>query len=510
MPRIACFFVPLFPLAARLRSEPELLPEAVAVFDGNGNAAHVVAATRRARKGGIRPGLSLPQARAILPRLIARARDAACERAAQDALLEVAERFSPRIENAGDGVVYLDLEGLERLYPPPGGERTLAQSAIRDAEGSGLPIRAGIASSKLAARVASKLPGSPNIVPAGDEPAFLAPLPLARLAPEIRVATTLERWGIASIGDFARLPEAEVAARLGETGRALHYAARGIDPRPLMPVQPPPSFEEGMDLEWPLVMLEPFVFVANAALDRLSARLAAQGYSCRRLDLALRLDPDGWDARSIDMPAPTRDVKTMLTLAKLDLEARPPTAPIAAFLFTAHPDPPRRAQLSLFGPPALSPDRLATAVARIASMVGAERVGMPVTVGGFRPERYATAAFDPPPPPSVKKPPKKGRGLLAVRVIRPPLPLEVIAHETDDELRIDSIRTLPPPEGDAARDQLEIAGIVRVASGPWALEEAWWSDAPTTRAYWDVELTNGGVYRLFTEGKGWFVDGMFD
>jgi protein ImuB len=509
MSRIACFFVPLFPLAARLRSEPELLPEAVAVFDGNGNTAHVVAATRRARKGGIRPGLSLPQARAILPRLIARARDAACERAAQDALLEIAERFSPRLENAGDGVVYLDLEGLERLYPPPDGERTLALSAIRDAEGSGLPIRVGIASSKLAARVASELPGSPTIVPAGEAPAFLAPLPLARLAPEIRVATALGRWGIESIGDFARLPEAEVAARLGETGRDLHYAARGIDPRPLMPLQPPPAFEEGMELEWPLVMLEPFVFVANAALDRLAARLAAQGYSCRRLDLALRLDPDGWDVRSIDMPAPTRDVKTMLTLAKLDLEARPPAAPIAAFLFTAHPDPPRRAQLSLFGPPALSPDRLATAVARIAAMVGPERVGTPVTVDGFRPERYATAAFDPPPPPPMKKAPRKGHGLLAVRVIRPPLPLEVITREAGDAIVLERMRTLAG--GDPAkRDDLEIAGTVRVASGPWTLEEAWWSDAPTTRAYWDVELTNGGVYRVFTEGTSWFVDGMYD
>lgn len=510
MTRIASFFVPLFPLAARLRSEPELTPEAVAVFDGNGNAAHVVAATRRARKAGIRPGLSLPQARAILPRLIARARDAACERAAQDALMEIAERFSPRIEDAGEGVVYLDLDGLDRLYPPPDGERTLAQSAIREAAGSGLPIRAGIASSKLAARVASELPDSPTIVASGSESAFLAPLPLARLSPEMHVATTLSRWGLESIGDFARLPEAEVASRLGETGRALHYAARGIDPRPLMPHQPPPSFEEGMELEWPLVMLEPFVFVANAALDRLVKRLEAQGYSCRRLDLSMRLDPDGWDDRAIDMPAPTRDVKTMLTLAKLELEGRPPAAPIAAFRFIAHPDPPRRAQLSLFGPPALSPDRLATTVARLASMVGADRIGTPVTVDGFRPERCAIAPFDPPPPPDMKKSPRKGRGLLAVRVIRPPLPLEVVTHEAGDSIVLESIRTLAPKTDDSRDKPLEISGTVRVASGPWSLEEAWWSDAPTTRAYWDVELTGGGVYRVFAEGRGWFVDGMYD
>ena len=34
--RIACLFVPMFPLAARLRSEPELLSEAVVIVDGSG------------------------------------------------------------------------------------------------------------------------------------------------------------------------------------------------------------------------------------------------------------------------------------------------------------------------------------------------------------------------------------------------------------------------------------------------------------------------------------------
>ena len=80
MTRLACFFVPMFPLAARLRSEPSLREEAVAVVEGNGGNAHVVAATRRARKKGITPGQTLAQARSIMPKLIARSRDAECER----------------------------------------------------------------------------------------------------------------------------------------------------------------------------------------------------------------------------------------------------------------------------------------------------------------------------------------------------------------------------------------------------------------------------------------------
>ena len=111
MTRLACFYVPMFVLAARLRSEPDLLNEAVGIVEGNGSNAHIVAATRRARKKGIQPGLSLAQARSLLPKLIARGRDAECERTAQEALLEVAETFSPRVEDAGEGVVFLDVDG---------------------------------------------------------------------------------------------------------------------------------------------------------------------------------------------------------------------------------------------------------------------------------------------------------------------------------------------------------------------------------------------------------------
>src|SRR5512144_3435720 len=120
---IACLYVPLFPLAARLRSEPELKDGAVVVCEGNGNAARIVAATKKARRAGIEAGMTLPQARAILPKLVARGRDRACEDAATEALLEVAETFSPRVEDAGGGVVYAELDGhpllAPRLVSPP-------------------------------------------------------------------------------------------------------------------------------------------------------------------------------------------------------------------------------------------------------------------------------------------------------------------------------------------------------------------------------------------------------
>ena len=633
MMRLACLFVPLFPLAARLRSEPALKGEAAAVFEGNGNAARVVAATRKARQAGIEAGMTLPQARSIYPRLLARPRDLASERAAQEVLLEIAETFSPRVEDAGDGVVYIDLDGLPSLVPsfgavgaalaadrdnesltttgggrgqaPPlqheghereaGGdkprpygaedtteipnlkaaaERGLARDILSAAEKASLPARAGIASSKLAARVAAGLPDTPVVVPEGEEGPFLGPLPLSRLSPAVEIADTLDRWGIRSIGDFARLPEGEVASRLGELGRELHAAARGIDLRPLEPRLAPTDFAEGMDLEWPLVSLEPFLFVGNAALERLVARLESQGLACVRLEVSLKLDPDGCDSRAIVLPAPSREVKTLLTLVRLELEARPPGAPVCGFTFTAHPDRPRRSQLSLFGPAALSPDRLATTIARLAALLGSGRVGSPRAVDGHRPERFTQTGYAPPLPPSLARPPKTGRGLLSVRVLRPPIPLEVLVDSpplpqgegrgegrttttdhrchpersegsalsrstTVSQLRASSEErsdegsaSAAPPiinrqssianspfgirllsiKATAPDTQPPISGDIRVASGPWSMEEGWWSSDPADRDYWDVELSDGALYRIYRDRStnSWFADGIYD
>jgi protein ImuB len=499
MTRIACLFVPMFPLAARLRSEPDLREEALAIVEGSGSHVHIAAAARRARKMGIRAGMTLVQARSILPKIVARPRDAACEQTAQEALLEVAETFSPRIEDAGAGVVFLDVTGMERHFmderEQSSPEERLARAAIRAMDAAGLPGRAGIAASKLAARVAAELPKSPVIVAPGEEAAFLAPLPLARLAPEIEAAAMLRRFGLSSIGELAGLSESEIASRLGEVGRGLHRAARGIDPEPLIPRPLPPEFREAMEIEWPLVALEPFLFVANAALERLTGRMERQGFAAKRIELTLTLEPDGYDSRGIDLPAPTRDVKTLLTLIRLDLERRPPGAPVAGFALTAIPDRPRRAQLSLFGPAAVSPEKLATTIARLVSMLGDGRVGMPVTIDGHLPERHGITDFDPPPPPTRRVTPPAGRGVVAVRVFRPPVPVEVI----HDDGRIVSL------QGDG------VTGSVRTTSGPWSIEEGWWRGTPAAREYFDVEVYGEGVYRMYRErgSAGWAVDARY-
>ncbi len=499
MPRIACLRVPLFPLAARLRAEPELATEAVAVVDGNGPAARVVAATRPARRAGVRPGATLAQARALVPRLAARGRDAECERAAREALLEVADAFSPRVEDGGDGVVFLDADGVERRFRGREPERNLALALERGAARETLPARVGVAGSKLAAEVAAReAKGSdPRIVPGGEEAAFLAPLPLARLAPDFALAETLARWGLASVGDFARLPAAEVASRLGEAGRRLHAVARGLDPRPLLPREPPPDFHEGSELEWPLATLEPFLFLARAALDRLCRRLEAAGLGCARLET--RAPPRARrPRRARDRPARAdprpQDAARRRSASRSRSGRRAPRSPA----FCSPPGPTGRAPRSSrcsgrrrSPPTGWRPPSRASSLSS-APIAPARRARSTATAPSASPSsptrRRRRRRFAPEPAPP--------RGLLAVRVLRPPLELAV---ELDGERRPVAVARRGGEEPEKNR-RPRLEGDVRIASGPWRLEEGWWSDAPVEREYWDVELAGGALVRLFRDG----------
>jgi protein ImuB len=184
--------------------------------------------------------------------------------------------------------------------------------------------------------------------------------------------------------------------------------------------------------------------------------------------------------------------------------------------------------MSLFGPAALSPDRLATTLARLFALLGPDRAGSPRRVDGHRPERFALAAFAPPPPPEAapepppaEPPPRRrdGRGLLAVRVLRPAVPLEVIVAEpsraaTNGAAPPAAARplSLAPAPGSEAPNRLKLRGRVRVASGPWGLEDEWWSESPVERDYWDVELTAGPLVRIYRERASgeWYADGVYD
>ncbi|HLE15866.1 MAG TPA: DNA polymerase IV [Anaerolineales bacterium] len=107
-----------------------------------------------------------------------------------------------------------------------------------------LPGSLGVASNKLVAKIATEVAkaahrgeGPPNaiqVVPPGEEAAFLRPLPAELLwGVGPRTSARLAELGIRTIGDIAAYPERDLMALFGKNGHELAIHARGIDERPL-------------------------------------------------------------------------------------------------------------------------------------------------------------------------------------------------------------------------------------------------------------------------------------
>src|SRR5262249_13598708 len=99
---------------------------------------------------------------------------------ARHALLEAALAVSPRIEDGGPGLVYVDTVGLERLIGDP---PAIGRRLVHQARAVGLAARVGLAASRTAARVTAARASAPvTVVPEGREPTALAGAALATLA----------------------------------------------------------------------------------------------------------------------------------------------------------------------------------------------------------------------------------------------------------------------------------------------------------------------------------------
>ena len=442
-------------------------------------------------------------------------------------LMAVARQFSPYVEACGTREVLLDLSGLERLL---GDARTIAGELRRTAADRGLRVRLALAATRTAARLLVHHRAGITIVPPGDEAYALAALPLELLTvltqPTPLSLDTLRGWGLRTIGEFAALPPDEVAARMGQVGVGWQRLAWGEDPRPLVPTLPEERFEQALDLEWPIEGLEPLSFVLGRLMEPLEAHLARRDRGAAVLHLRLHLvrmagAPSMMHERSLQLPTPIRDARTLRSLALLDLESHPPPAAIDRVVVAVDPTPGRVIQFSLLTRPLPSPEQLSTLMARLNALMGEGRCGAPAEVDSWKPGAFAITAFAPVASPDGLEvsrprdagPVTNGAGdgraegsappAVALRRFRVPVPARV------------SLEAGKPARVTTDRRGLS-GGGVEMCAGPWRTSGAWWEEsAPGTswdRDEWDVSLRDGGTYRLFRERTAdhWFIDGIVD
>ena len=401
-------------------------------------------------------------------------------------LIACAQDFSPQVEQTDGDTVTLDIDGLGHLF---GSVHEIANAISRRA---GIPVNVAVAANPDAAFHAARGFSGTSIVPQGDETKFLASLPVALLSPSEEIAETLARWGIRTFRDLAVLPDLGVAARLGEEGVRLQQLARGEHERPLVAVEASLRFEEEMELEYPVELLEPLLFVLARLLGDVCRRLEDRALAAISWRVRLQLENAADHERTIRLPVPMRNPRVFLKLIELDLEKHSPAAPVVKVTISAEPVKPRTAQNGLFIPLAPEPEKLELTLARIAAVVGEENVGSPELVdthrpGAFRMRGIGIHAYKP----SAEKHRHAGLFHLAFRAFRPPLAAKVQA----DFLSAPGIR-----------------GKIARQAGPWRTSGDWWTADPWSRDEWDIELTDGALYRIYCDAQTgrWFIEGSYD
>jgi protein ImuB len=499
--RIACLEVPDLAVAAIVRMRPELRDAPIAVTDGRGARAPVIAASASARAAGIYDGMTAAQARLVHDGVVVCPYAPEAVRAAGNALADVAATFGPRVEMTDDGTVFLDCEGSAALCAS---EAELATILAARACRQGLAAFVGIASSRVTARIAARTGGGVRVVARVDEGAYLAPLPIALLEPDAATAATLASWGITSIGQLAALPAGQVAHRLGPAGARLVRIAYGDDDQPLRCRPTPTTIVEAVALEYGVDRLEPLLFLLRRLLDQLASRLALHGLACAELAVRLGLESGATVTWTIVAAAPTTDAKVLLTLVRAHLERQPPADAIVALDIAGTATHVRPTQLDFFQPNGPSAAALAATIARLAALCGPERVGRPIRIDTHRPDavgvgnfcRDERAATDVAECGADGGPPPVAATRIALRAFRPPATIEVF----ESAGRLDYVRG--PGFG----------GRVVHLAGPWRLRGEWWTSDPYAREYYDVELSDGALYRIFRDGRSrrWLADGMYD
>jgi DNA polymerase IV len=228
------------------RAADETLRGRPVVVGGGGGATGIVAAaSSEAREAGVRPGMSIGEARRLCPEAVVRPGDLDRYAAISEEITSLLLRRSRRVERPSVDEAYVDLgaDGASGRGAVP-----LAEE-IKDELQRRLHLDAslGLASTRLAARVASAFarPRGLLVVLPGYEQSFLFRQPVSAL-PELppHLEQALVEGGLPTIGDVAAADDVALTAAVGSAAARLRAVVSGADEAPFAVAGPPAAVYE--------------------------------------------------------------------------------------------------------------------------------------------------------------------------------------------------------------------------------------------------------------------------
>ena len=459
-----------------------------------------------AHRLGLRRGIPLAHARAMVPDLVIADADPDADAEALHQLAVWAHRYSPMAAVDPPDGLWIDITGASHLLD---GERQVLDDLVGRLAEIGVTARAAVAGTPGAANAIARF-GHRSIAVIDDAMELVSTLPIAALRLPLEMTVDLRRLGFETIGDLEGTPRAPLAHRFGTMpGRRLDQIFGRVS-EPMVPVVPAEAVQVRRSLAEPISTAEALQAIIKMLVKDLCGQLEQRGLGARTLDLLFQRVDGTAQAIRVGTARPVRAAPHLGRLLVERIDTVTPGFGIEAAVLTAVLTEPLKAEevgrLDGAGTdPAATADTAAIAklIDVLGNRIGHDRLYRCAPVESEVPERSVTRipALAPPVPTGWPTQwPRPGR------LLTPPEPIETIALMPDH-----------PPMAFTWRG---VRRLIKRADGPERIHGEWWRrdrEVAAARDYYAVEDHTGERFWLFRSWEGspatgpmrWYIHGLF-
>jgi len=444
-------------------------------------ARRVFACDARAEALGVRAGMGLSAAWALVPGLQLRERNLHAEQVALEGVAAWLCRFTPAVSLEPPQGVLAEVRGSLRRF---GGLRTLATR-----------IREGVAALGFSAHLAAAptARGAWLLTFAGTESLLedldalegaLQRLPIEVLGMSEGARTLLDRIGVRTVRGLLGLPRAGLARRLGPALRADLDRALGSEPEPRRFFAPPERFAATLELPAEVEHTEGLLFAARRLLLQLEGLLSARQAGIRQFRVVLGHRRQAPTRIEVGLAGAGREAGRFVELLRERLSGHALAAPVESIRVEANAFVALEGRTTgLFGGTQEDAEAWQRLVERLQARLGEEAVTGLSLNPDYRPER----------------------------AWRPCLPGEAGPATQDIAFGPRPLWLVEPPRALEERSGVpQQNGPLMMLAGPERIESGWWDDAEVKRDYFIARATDRALLWIYREpGGGWYLHGIF-
>lgn len=450
------------------------------------DAQRIVMCDSRATARGVKEGMTLSAASALMPGLKVVRRDPAGEAAALLGVAAWASQFTPNIALESPATVLLEVSGSLGLFK--------GLASILKAQRAGL-LEMGHAATVTSAptpKAASMLAhaGQEMSVDSSRLAEVLEGLPVALVAcdPGTGSATVqaLSAIGVRTIGELLALPRDGLSRRFGQELLKELDRAQGRLPDPRIWYIPPARFKAGIELPAEASHADMLLFAAKRLILQLSGYLAGRAAGIQRFTVKLVHAESRSTDCVIGLVAPSGNAEHFMLLLSERLHRIPLAEPVLALTLEADEIKPLpQDNLTLFHDATQTAGDWQRLIERLRARLGDESVQGLALRAEHRPEEASAAckigsvSAHTPKPGSIDRP----FWLLAQpKVLR----------EVD------------------ATPQYE--GPLKLLAGPERIESGWWDGKDVKRDYFVARTADHAIVWIYRERQAegrWYLHGYF-